>query len=74
MADATKTEATLANLTKILLKLKEDTSLLKSKGGNLDAISKELPPLEFAKLNASVGYSLNSLYKGRLLLCSLYEA
>ena len=63
MTDATKTETTLLKLSKLLSKLKED-SLLIQKVGNIDEMAKELPPLEYAKLCASVGYSINGLYKG----------
>jgi hypothetical protein len=66
MADATKAETTLANLSKLLKRLNEDTQILR-KAGNLDALSKELPPIEYAKVCASMGYTINSLYKGSVL-------
>lgn len=73
MADAAKTETTLLNLAKLLKRLNEDTQQIR-RIGDLDKISKELPPLEFAKLCASVGYSINSLYKSKSCSPSVHEA
>lgn len=73
MADAAKTETTLLNLAKLLKRLNEDTQQIR-KIGDLDKISKELPPLEYAKLCASVGYSINSLYKSKFCSPSIHEA
>lgn len=70
MADATKTETSLNNLNKLLKRLNEDTMAIR-KVGNLDKISKELPPLEYAKFCASVGYSINCLYKSSFCLFKL---
>lgn len=64
MADATKAETTLLNLSKLLKRLNEDTVAIR-KAGNLDSLAKELPPLEYAKLCASMGYTINSLYKSK---------
>lgn len=72
-SDSSKLETTLSNMTNLLKKTSEDIAALK-KTGNLDTLSKDLTPLEYAKLCSSVGYSINCLYKGSLLLSrSLYE-
>lgn len=67
MADATKAETSLNNLSKLAKRLNEDTMAIR-KAGNLDKIAKELPPLEYAKLCASIGYSINCLYKSSFCL------
>ena len=64
MTDQNKMELTLDNLDKILKKLNSDTQLLCRKR-KLDDLSQEMPALEVAKLNSSIGYSLNCLYKSR---------
>ena len=61
-SDATKVETTLLNMSKLLKRVAEDTSLIK-KAGNLDSLMKELPPIEYAKLCSSLGYNINCLYK-----------
>lgn len=64
MGDSNKLEATLDSMLKSLAKLSADTRLMLNKR-KLDDLSQEMPPLENAKLNSSVAYSINSLYKGR---------
>lgn len=61
--EADPTEQALENMDKLIRKMKEDTVTLK-KRGRLEEVSKELPPLEAAKLSSSLAYSINSLYKG----------
>ncbi len=63
MADSSKLEATLDNMLKSLAKLSADTRLMLNKR-KLDDISQEVPPLENAKVNSSIAYSINCLYKG----------
>ena len=70
MADATKTETSLNNLSKLIKRFSEDSQAIR-KVGNLDKIAKELPPLEYAKLCASIGYSINSLYKSKTYVTKL---
>lgn len=70
--DATKVETSLTNINKMLKKVAEDTAAIR-KAGRLDELAKELPPLEYAKLCSSIGYTINCLYKSRLELISLHE-
>ena len=64
MSDQNKMEVTLDNLDKILKKLSSDTHLLCRKR-KLDDLAQEMPAIEVAKLNSSIGYSINCLYKSR---------
>ena len=55
-------EATLVNLEKNLKKISGDILLLRKKG-KLEELMKELSPLENARLNSCLSYTLISLYK-----------
>lgn len=73
MSDAEKVEQTLNNIEKLVHRLSNDTSLLR-KGRKLEDIMKDMPPLETAKLNSSLGYTINCLYKSIMMLSSLHES
>ena len=73
MTDSAKLETTLTTISKLLNKTAEDIVTIK-KAGNLETLTKELTPLEYAKLCSSVGYSLNCLYKSNPYSASLHEA
>lgn len=62
MSDAEKTEAVLVGLDKLLKRLAVDNALLR-KTRRLDDLMKEIPSLEAAKVNSSLGYVINCLYK-----------
>lgn len=66
MSDQNRMEVTLDNLDKLLKKLNSDSQTLIRKR-KLDDISQEMPPLEAAKLNSSIGYTINCLYKSMLM-------
>ena len=61
-ADEARVEATLINLEKNLKKIGADI-MLSSKKGNLEELMKELSPLENARMNSCLSYTLISLYK-----------
>lgn len=61
MSDTEIVENTLNNIEKLIRKTNMDMSLLKKR--RLEETSKELSPLDVAKLNSSLGYVLNCLYK-----------
>lgn len=71
-SDASKVEAGLLNMNKILKKISEDTASIR-KLGKLDDLAKEMPPIEYAKLCSSIGYTINCLYKSKIFLVSLHE-
>ena len=62
---AEQVEASLDNMSKLVKKLALETKLLRKKG-KLDDVTKEMTPLEAAKLNANVAYMINSIYKSNL--------
>jgi hypothetical protein len=62
--DSERTEEALNNMDKLLKKISAESIVIK-KLGRLEDIMKELPPLEAAKLNSSLAYTLNCLYKSK---------
>jgi hypothetical protein len=72
MVDSQKVEQSLANIEKLALRLSQEVALLR-KDRKLDDLMKEMPPLEAAKLNSSLGYLVNCLYKSSPSSRSLHE-
>lgn len=66
MADSAKLEATLDTMLKSLAKISADTRVMLSKR-KLDDLVQEMPPIENAKVNSSIAYSINCLYKSSFL-------
>jgi hypothetical protein len=62
MADPQKLELALANLEKLAARAALELALLR-RDRKLDDLAKEMPALEAAKLNSSLGYLANCLYK-----------
>lgn len=70
--ETTPAETALANMERLLRRVQADGALLR-KRGRLDEISKELPPLEAAKLSSSLAYTLLGMYKAYMRLNGLGE-